>query len=277
MIWLCVTCGNEYPDAAAPPDRCLICDEERQYLPADGQQWTRLTADTFADRRLTVREVEPQITEFTLDPPIGIGQHALLVRTAAGNILWEPPGFIGAVLLDALREAGGVSGIVSSHPHLVGASVSLSHAFGGVPVWFNELDRRWITRPDPVHRFWSHRAEIAPGVTLLECGGHFPGSAVLHIGSAAEGRGALLTGDTIMVGADRASVSFMRSYPNLIPLPPRLVRQIVAAVDRVSYDRIYGAFGGVIDSDAARIVHASAKRYIGWLRDEIRDPDERDG
>lgn len=277
MIWLCVTCGNEYPDAAAPPDRCLICDEERQYLPADGQQWTRLTAGTFADRRLTVREVEPQITEFTLDPPIGIGQHALLVRTDAGNILWEPPGFIGAVLLDALREAGGVSGIVSSHPHLVGASVSLSHAFGGVPVWFNELDRRWITRPDPVHRFWSHRVEIAPGVTLLECGGHFPGSAVLHIGFAAEGRGALLTGDTVMVGADRASVSFMRSYPNLIPLPPRLVRQIVAALDTVPYDRIYGAFGGVIDADAARIVRDSATRYIGWLSDEIRDPDERDG
>ncbi|GAC58841.1 hypothetical protein GOHSU_54_00190 [Gordonia hirsuta DSM 44140 = NBRC 16056] len=272
MIWLCVTCGNEYPDTEVPPATCVLCNDERQYVPQPGQQWTALSPE--ATSRVQARSVEPGLTEFSLDPPVGIGQRTFLVHTEAGNILWEPPGFVGTSLIDHLRAAGGISGIVASHPHLVGASVSLSHAFGGVPVWQNSLDRRWITRPDPVHRFWEGRAEVAPGVTLVCCGGHFPGSAVLHLADAAHGRGALLTGDTMMVGRDRASVSFMRSYPNLIPLSERLVRQIAGAVESLPFDRLYGAFGLHIETDAARVVRDSAARYIGWLTDQIRDPDE---
>ena len=75
-------------------------------------------------------------------------------------------------------------------------------------------------RPDPRITFWSGETLALPGeLTLVRLGGHFPGSAVLHWPAGAEGRGALLTGDTIYVVADRAWVSFMYSYPNLIPLP----------------------------------------------------------
>jgi hypothetical protein len=64
----------------------------------------------------------------------------------------------------------------------------------------------------------------------VRCGGHFPGSAVLHWADGADGRGALFTGDTIQVVSDRRWVSFMYSYPNLIPTNAATVRQIVAAV-----------------------------------------------
>lgn len=269
--WICVTCGNEYPPGPTP-DACLICDDERQYVPAEGQLWAPL--DPGESRSVTVRNPEPGLTEFTVDPAVGIGQRTFLVQTPAGNVLWEPPGFIGPALVRELHAAGPICAIVSSHPHLVGASVSLSHLLGDPPVYVNGLDRRWITRPDPVIEFWDDTLDLAPGVSLHRCGGHFPGSCVLHVAHGAGGRGLLLTGDTMMVSPDRASVSFMRSYPNLIPLSPRLVRQIVAAVGTLTFDRVYGAFGNVIDSGADQAVRASAERYIGWLTDRIRDPDE---
>ncbi|GAA4758226.1 hydrolase [Gordonia alkaliphila] len=270
--WLCVACGNEYPPAPAPPEECLICVDDRQYVPVGGQQWRRLRLDE--SRSVSVVELEPGLHRLTVDPRVGIGQGTYLVETVAGTVVWEPPGFVGPELVEQLRAAGPIAAIASSHPHLVGASVSLSHLLGRVPVYVHELDRRWVTRPDDVVVHWHADREIAPGVRLMRCGGHFPGSCVLQIGTAAEGRGALLSGDTAMVNPDRATVSFMRSYPNLIPLSPRLVRQIVAALDTVAYDRIYGAFGNIIDAAARAAVHASAARYLGWLTDDIRDPDD---
>ena len=34
MITLCKTCGTSYD---AQPERCPICEDERQYVPASGQ------------------------------------------------------------------------------------------------------------------------------------------------------------------------------------------------------------------------------------------------
>ena len=67
-----------------------------------------------------------------------------------------------------------------------------------------------------------------PGVTVARIGGHFDGAAVLHWPAGSEGRGALLTGDTITVVQDRDWVSFMWSYPNLIPLDEATVDDIAA-------------------------------------------------
>ncbi|WP_211230662.1 hypothetical protein [Alicyclobacillus herbarius] len=55
-------------------------------------------------------------------------------------------------------------------------------------------------------------------VTLIHVGGHFAGSAVLHWKAGAEGKGVLLSGDTLSVSADLRWVSFMYSFPNRIPL-----------------------------------------------------------
>jgi hypothetical protein len=35
-------CGTQYPPSEAPPDTCLICTDERQFVPASGQSWTTL-------------------------------------------------------------------------------------------------------------------------------------------------------------------------------------------------------------------------------------------
>ena len=55
----------------------------------------------------------------------------------------------------------------------------------------------------------------------------------------------------------------MWSYPNLIPLPPREVERIRAAVEPLRFDRLYGAWWDrVIDRDARRKVLRSADRYL---------------
>src|SRR4051794_37356027 len=40
--YLCVTCGTQFPESPKPPERCAICEDERQYVGPDGQQWTTL-------------------------------------------------------------------------------------------------------------------------------------------------------------------------------------------------------------------------------------------
>lgn len=272
--WSCLTCGVEYPGSAVPPVKCIICTDDRQYVPAGGQQWAtqRQLRDS---HEFTVSEVEPDLYAIDVSPPVGIGHRPLVVRTDGGNLLWEPSGLVSDAMVEAVRDLGPVIAVAASHPHLTGASVTFAHALGGVPVYVNADDRRWVCRPDDVIKLWTDRLDIAAGLALVQTGGHFAGSSVAHWKTGAYGRGVLLTGDTVMVAADGASVSFMRSYPNNIPLSVRSVRTIAAALAPLHYDRIYGAFGTSIGDRAREVVEFSADRYIGWVTDEIRDPDER--
>ncbi|MBX0330447.1 hypothetical protein K2Z83_22575, partial [Oscillochloris sp. ZM17-4] len=142
-----------------------------------------------------------------------------------------------------------------------------SRAFDA-PIFLHADNRPWVMRPDPAITFWEGETYAPlPGLTLIRCGGHFPGSSVLHWADGADGRGALFTGDTMMVVSDRRYVSFMYSYPNLIPLSPSGVRRIVAAVEPFAFDRIYGSWDGkIVASDAKAAVHRSAERYIAHLQ-----------
>ena len=124
-------------------------------------------------------------------------------------------------------------------------------------------------RPDSAFVFWEEDArEILDGVTLVRCGGHFPGSDVLHWRDGAAGRGALITGDTITVVQDRRWVSFMYSYPNIIPLNARAVQRIAQAVEPLPFDRIYGGWwDSIVPTDAQAVIARSADRYIKAIMD----------
>jgi hypothetical protein len=240
--------------------------DERQYMAPEGQRWATLAELHAEGYRVEVRDLEPGLTGLGGDPKIGIGQRALLVQTPAGNFLWDCFGFIDERGVAAVRDRGGLHGIAMSHPHFYGVCVEWSQAFAHAPIFIPEADRRWVMRPDPAIRFWKDKISPVPGLTLIQCGGHFEGSAALHWAAGAQGRGALLTGDTLTVVADRRFVSFMRSYPNEIPLSPAMVRQIVATVRPYRFDRVYGGWWDrVIDHDGLAAVERSAERYIGWV------------
>ena len=113
---------------------------------------------------------------------------------------------------------------------------------------------------------WSGTLEVLPGVTLVQCGGHFPGSAVVHWASGAEGRGVLLSGDTIFVTPGEDRVTFVWSAPNRLPLSARAVQGVVDAVRPFEFERIYGGWWApVIRSGARDVVLRGGARYIEHL------------
>lgn len=263
---ICETCAVEHGEVAAI---CAICADERQWVPAAGQQWTTLERLAAAGHEARLEELEPDLFGVTVEPAVGIGQQAHLVRTASGNLLWDPTGYLDEPTVRRIRELGEVTAITASHPHMFGAQVEWSHALGGVPVLVAEANLEWVARPDPVIRSWSDRLEILPGVVLMQLGGHFPGSSVVHWAAGARGRGVLLGSDTIQANPDRTSVTFMRSFPNRIPLSPGVVDRISTAVREVRFDRLYDNFGHTVDADARAVVRRSADRYTGWARGDF--------
>ena len=262
--YICVTCGVQQEPTMALPARCPVCEDERQYVRQGGQAWTTIDRLASEGHRVEIRELEPGLAG--ADPAVGIGQRALLVRTPGGNFLWDCFGYIDRAGVETIRAMGGIAGIAFSHPHFYGAMVEWSRAFGGCPIWIPSADRAWVQREDAAIAEWSGTREVLPGVTLIQTGGHFEGSAVLHWAAGAENRGALLVGDTITVVSDVRAVSFMRSYPNLIPLPAEDIRRIVAAVRPYAFERIYGGWWErVTQRDGKGAVERSARRYLKWI------------
>lgn len=270
--WICVTCGTQFTPSASPPDACTICRDERQYLAAGGQRWTTLD-DLRRTHRNAFQRLEPGLMGIGTEPRFAIGQRALLVRTPAGNILWDCISLLDDATVDIIRALGGVRAIAISHPHFYTAMVEWARAFGA-PVLLHAADREWVMRPDPAVEFWDGETrDLGGGATLIRCGGHFAGGTVMHWADGAAGRGALLTGDTLQVVPDRRWVSFMRSYPNLIPLDAGTVRRIAAAVQPFAFDRIYGGWWDLhVMEDAQDAVARSAARYVAALQGAAAGP-----
>ena len=268
---ICVTCGTQYPASEVPPAHCPICEDDRQYIGPNGQQWTTLTEMRSSGRYAnSIEEVAPGITGIATQPEFAIGQQAHLIQTPQGNVLWDCISYLDDATVEAIRQRGGIAAIAISHPHFYSSMVAWSEAFDNAPIYLHADNESWVMRPAPAIRYWSTEThEVVPGVTLIRCGGHFPGSTALHWAAGADGAGALFTADTITVVADRRWVSFMYSYPNTIPTDERTVRNLVAAVEPYPFERLYGGWRGrIVATDAKGAVARSAERYIRHLRGE---------
>lgn len=263
---ICRTCAVEHAEAEGT---CRICADERQWVPADGQQWVTLDELVAAGTRVELDEAEPDLFTVHSEPHVGIGQFAKLVRTTEGMLLWDPIGYVDDDVVRRVRALGPVVAIAASHPHMFGVQVAWSRALDDAPVLVAEADLEWVMRPDPVIRPWAGQLEVLPSVTLSQPGGHYPGSAVVHWAAGADGKGVLLSGDTIFPNPDRVSASFMRSYPNRIPLSAAVVERIAKHVEQYAFDRLYGNFDNIIDADALAVVRRSADRHIGWVRGDF--------
>ena len=269
--FICITCGTQYPPSDTPPSACPICQDERQYVNLLGQSWTTLQAMRRTHFN-AFRQHEPDLIGIGTTPAFAIAQRALLVRTQHGNILWDCVSFIDDATIAIVRALGGIAGIAISHPHYYSSMIEWSHAFDGAPIHLHTRDRQWVMRPDPVVQFWDGPSkQIVPGVTLLHCPGHFAGAQVLHWAAGAGGRGALLSGDIAQVGWDR-KVSFMRSYPDLIPLDRSSVEHIAAVLDPWPFKPIYGAWWDrILPADGKAVMKYSVQRYIDAITTPPRD------
>jgi hypothetical protein len=264
--YLCVTCGSQFTESAHPPDHCPICDDERQYVPPEGQLWATLD-QIRAKHRNVIRQEEEHLHSINPEPKLGIGQRAFLIQTTEGNVLWDCVALIDDATISRIKELGGIAEIAISHPHYYTSMVEWSRAFGDAPIHIHEAERPWVMRPDPAVRFWKgEEMTLRGGLQLIRTGGHFEGYQVLHWPTGAEGRGVLMAGDQPQICMDPKQVSFMYSYPNFIPLNGTTIRHILSRLDALTFDRIYGAFvvrgKGIVPTGGKEVVRRSADRYI---------------
>lgn len=264
--FLCTTCGIQFAPTAGPPEHCPICEDERQYVNPDGQQWTTLEKLRTTHRN-GIKAEESDLVSINTEPKFGIGQRAFLIRTPEGNVLWDCVALLDDATIAKVKELGGIAEIAVSHPHYYTTMVEWSRAFGDAPIHIHEDERKWVMRPDPRVRFWKGESrDLRGGLRLVRTGGHFDGYQVLHWPAGAGGRGVLMAGDQPQICMDPKQVSFMYSYPNYIPLNAPAIRRVMACLDPLEFDRIYGAFvvrgKGVVPTGGKEVVRRSADRYL---------------
>jgi hypothetical protein len=264
--YVCVTCGSQFTESSRPPDHCPICEDERQYVNPDGQEW--MTLDQIRSKhKNTIKQEEEHLFSINTVPKFSIGQRAFLIQTPGGNVLWDCVSLIDDATITRIKELGGIAEIAISHPHYYTTMVEWSRAFGDAPIHIHEAERPWVMRPDPCVRFWKGESlGLRGGLNLVRTGGHFEGYQVLHWPAGAGGLGALMAGDQPQICMDPKQVSFMYSYPNYIPLNATAIRHVVKCLEPLAYDRIYGAFfvrgKGIITAGGKDVVRRSADRYL---------------
>ncbi len=262
---ICITCGAQYPEGPNP-EHCLICTDERQYVGWNGQLWTTLD-ELRRTHRNEIRCEEPGLYSLRTAPEFAINQRCFVVQTPEGNLLWDCVALLDDGATELIRSLGGLRGIAVSHPHYHASMVEWSRAFGDAPIWIHERDRQWVMRPERCVRFWKgEHLELFGGLKLVWTGGHFDGFQVLHWPAGADGRGALLAGDQPQVAMDRRWVSFLWSYPNMVPLGGAAVRSVAARLEPLAFDRLYGAFAGrTVAAGAKEVIARSAERYLRMI------------
>ena len=260
--FICIQCGTQFDETAHPPSSCPICEDERQFVRHAGQEWTK--RDQLARDHHNRFELEaPQLLGIGTEPEFAIAQRALLLKSPGGNVLWDCISLLNDETVAEVIARGGIRAIAISHPHFYSSMVDWAERFDA-QIFLHAADREWVMRKSPRIQFWEGSAHVLwDDLTLIHCGGHFEGGTVLHWPEGANGKGALLTGDIITVAQDRRYVSFMRSYPNLIPLGPAAIRRIVERIEPFSFEQIYGGWWQAnVLAQAKAAVASSAERYL---------------
>lgn len=260
MMKMCATCGTAYAEPL--PQRCKVCEDERQWVPASGQQWTDFASVTGSHQNKWQRLEEGLLSIKTV-PNFAIGQRALLLRSGGGNILWDCIANLDPATVELIHAIGGISAIAISHPHYYTTMQAWAAEFNA-PIFLHADDQEWVMRDSEAIQFW--QGDLLPlndEVDIVRLGGHFAGGCVLHW--KANG-GVLLAGDIIQVTPGKDAVSFMWSYPNMLPLPAATVGDLLHRCEALDFSRLYGAFEGQDVAQAAKdVVMRSGARYLRCL------------
>jgi hypothetical protein len=130
--FICTACGTQYAPSEATPPRCIICEDERQFVPPQGQTWTTL-AELAASHFNAWRQHEPGVIGIGTEPRFAIGQRAIILLTEHGNVLWDCIAMVDDATVTLINALGGLKAIAISHPHFYTSMVEWSRAFGNVP------------------------------------------------------------------------------------------------------------------------------------------------
>lgn len=216
----------------------------------------------------------------------------MLIRTPAGNVLWDLIPFLDQDTVDKMNELGGLAAIVISHPHYYSTWADWSRTFS-CPVYVGQPDEKWLECTDTPGAEICFLSNIytplleGSGITAILAGGHFPGSLLLHW------KKNLFIADTIFTSPSAMnpvpgkpgviSFTFFWSIPNRIPLHPDKILMIWRKVKGIEFENAFGAFKGMdvrtVDNEAERKTGGvkgrlleSCKIYVGamgWSEHEI--------
>jgi len=255
---ICETCGvKRTRDVEITV--CPICADERQYIPVGDQKWTSLE-DVSVKRNFLVIERQADLFEIRVTPEFGIGQRMFFVKTKQGGYLWDCVPLVDQDIANFFRAHGGVRGMAISHPHFYSSMKNWAELLS-IPVYTHKNDAVWLGEQFDTLVKWSGRElELADDIKVFCAGGHFEGSCVMHVASAQAPY--LLSSDTIAPNVDRKTVSFMRSFPNRVPLGLAKLDGIQTAMNGLSFEKIFGAFPGAeVLSDGREAFDFSMARY----------------
>lgn len=264
--YICQTCGVQFTESKDYPQNCTICEEERQYVSIKGQSWTTLNeliSSGIYDN--VIKDEEKGLSSIRTEPSLGIGQSAYIVQDKSFNLLWDCITYLDEQTIKQINTLGGLHAIALSHPHYYSTQVEWAEKFN-CPIYIHEDDKQWVTRQSVRIKFWSGETlQLSDGIILQRIGGHYKGATILEWHKGDNNKGVLLTGDIIRIVADRNWVSFMYSYPNLIPLPTTTIERIHQKLEGLQFSSLYDAFNRVISDDAKHKVDLSIKRYLAAL------------
>lgn len=161
---------------------CLHQDP-RQFVPPTGHSFTTLAQmRSKYSNRIEQDPFDERIWSIWTEPAFAIGQHAMLLQTPAGNVLWDCIAYLDQATVDFINSKGGLKAMVVSHPHFWTSHLDLAEEFNW-PLYLSAEESGWLCREDKAGRIrWitGLTQEILPGFTAVKLGGHFPGSLVLH-------------------------------------------------------------------------------------------------
>ena len=103
--FICTTCGTLYAESNPPPAACAVCQDERQYVKATGQQWTDLDRLRLTHRN-SLKFKEPGLIGVGVEPHFAIGQRALFLRTPEANVLWDCLPLLDEAVVEAVKALG---------------------------------------------------------------------------------------------------------------------------------------------------------------------------
>jgi len=258
---ICTACGTEFPSDSDLPQLCPICDDDRQYIPEKGQTWTN--PDELSNNySVLIKKINNRLYELKMIPGFAIGQRAFFVLASGGNILWDCIPLIDEPTIDFIKSKGGLKAIAFSHPHYYSTMNVWADVFN-CPIYIHQNDEQWIMNKGNHVSLWvDTERELWDSIRIINIGGHFPGSSILHIPFLSP-EGLVLCGDTLYISRSKRHIAVMHSYPNQIPLSLREVHRINEQVQNIQFDTLYGAFSGQNLSNNVKIIFDnSMKKYF---------------
>jgi len=257
---ICNACGTQYSLNSTELTMCAICEDDRQYIPEEGQTWTHLD-ELPNNYNVVTKKINDSLYELKMVPSFSIGQRALLVLCRSGNILWDCISLINTSTISFINSKGGLSAIAFSHPHYYTTMNEWAEIFD-CPIYIHQSDEQWImNKGDHVSLWKGTERELWDDVKLINIGGHFPGSSILHIPFLSP-KGVVLCGDTFYISPSKKHMAVMYSYPNRIPLPLQEVRRIEKQMSQLEFDTMFGFYDYQnVYPDAKKILVDSLAKY----------------